>query len=266
MTDVHSKKTIQMTNPISTRKPFPPPPRRHRPAGLDIIYEDQDILVVNKHPGLLTMSDHRDASKTAEHILTQYVKKGNSKSRNRVFVVHRLDRETSGLLAFAKTKPVQEHLKNHWKNTEKIYIAIIYGHLENKTGIIMSYLTEDQNQFVHSVTDSSKGKLTRTAYTAIKETRKFSVVKIKLLTGRKNQIRVHFSEAGHPVVGDVKYGGKPASGKRLALHAKSLSFDHPRTGERMRFDSPIPDFFIKLAGEMDEKEFGHPNIYLTFYE
>jgi RluA family pseudouridine synthase len=237
------------------RKPFPPPPRRHRPAGLDVVYEDQDILVVDKHPGLLTMSYHRDVSKTAERILTQYVKKGNSKSRNRVFVVHRLDRDTSGLLVFAKSKPVQENLKDHWENTEKIYIAAVQGHLETKSGVISSYLAEDQ--FVHSVTDRKEGKLARTAYAVVKETRTVSIVKVRLLTGRKNQIRVHFSEAGHPVVGDVKYGGKPAPGKRLALHAKFLSFDHPGTGERLRFDTPIPDFFIDLAGGLDEKELRH---------
>lgn len=251
--EVHSRKASEASGMHTMRKVFPPPPPRHRPSGLEILYEDQDLLVIDKNPGLLTVSYHSDETRTAERILTDYVKKGNPKSRNRLFVVHRLDRDTSGLLVFAKTRPIQQYLKNSWKKTEKLYMAAVEGHIKTGSGVLSSYLAENKDQFVHSVKDPEKGKLARTAYAVIKETRFLSIVKVKLLTGRKNQIRVHFSEAGHPVVGDLKYGGRSSPGGRLSLHAKYLSFVHPRTLERMCFETPIPDYFIKMAEGLDEE-------------
>lgn len=234
----------------STRKP----PRRHRPRGLEILHEDQDILVVDKAPGLLTMSFHKDQPNTAERILTDYVRKGCSRSRNRVFVVHRLDRESSGLLIFAKSYAVQQRLKDNWENTEKLYLAAVHGHLTPRSGMIESYLAEDGDQFVASTQEPKAGRLAKTLYSVIKETRTLSILKIKLLTGRKNQIRVHFAERGHPVAGDRKYGPGGKGFERLALHAKSLSFNHPHRGERMFFNTAIPDFFKKIADGLAESE------------
>jgi len=232
------------------------PSRRHRPRGLDIIHDDRDILVVNKEPGLLTMSYHKDQSNTAERILTDYVRKGYARSNKRVFVVHRLDRESSGVLVFAKTYPVQQRLKDNWKDTEKLYLAAVHGHLEPKFSIIESYLAEDKDQFVASTDDPDKGKFAQTAYWVIKETRLLSIIKIKLITGRKNQIRVHFAEKGHPVAGDRKYGFPDKPYERLALHGKFIAFNHPHHGERMVFNTAIPDFFKKIAGSLDESDWG----------
>lgn len=230
------------------------PPRRHLPRGLEILHDDRDIIVVNKKPGLLTMSFHKDQENTAERILTDYIRKGCARSMKRVFLVHRLDRESSGLLIFAKNYPVQQRLKDNWKNTEKLYIAAVHGHLHPKFGMIESYLSEDDDQFVSSVHQLDKGKLAQTQYWVIKETKSLSIVKIKLLTGRKNQIRVHFAEKGHPVAGDTKYGRKDKHFERLALHAKALAFDHPHHSRRMVFNTAIPDFFANIAVGLDEAD------------
>jgi tRNA pseudouridine32 synthase/23S rRNA pseudouridine746 synthase/23S rRNA pseudouridine1911/1915/1917 synthase len=230
------------------------PPPRHRPRGLEIIHDDRDILVVNKEPGLLTMSFRKDQLNTAERILTDYVRKGSSRSKNRVFVVHRLDRDSSGLLIFAKSYAVQQRLKNKWDNTEKLYLAAVHGRLSPRSGVIESYLAEDKNQFVASTSDTEKGRLARTGYCVIKQTRSLSIIRIKLFTGRKNQIRVHFAEKDHPVVGDKKYGQSDKAYERLALHAKSIAFHHPHHGERMVFNTKIPEFFVRIAGGLDETD------------
>lgn len=210
-------------------------------------------MVVNKVCGLLTMSFHRDETQTAECILTRYVKKGCPSSKNRVFVVHRIDRDTSGLLVFAKTYDNQQNLKNNWKNTEKFYLAAVFGHFDVKKGLISSYLAENDDQYVHSVDDPGSGRLAETEYEVIKENRTMSFLKIRLLTGRKNQIRVHLAEHGHPVVNDPKYSDRTARGL-MALHAKTLAFDHPFNGKRMHFDAGIPERFSALAQGLDETD------------
>jgi len=219
--------------------------RKHRPRGLEIIYEDRDLLVINKEVGLLTMSFHRDETQTAERVLTDYLRKGAARSRLRAYVVHRLDRETSGLLIFAKTEAVQQHLKDHWKEVEKEYRTIVHGSLKEKSGLLSSYLAENDDQFVYS-TDQTKGKWSETQYSVVRENKLFSELKINLLTGRKNQIRVHLAELGHPVVGDTKYGLKGKRFERMALHSCRIAFNHPHNGKRMVFDAPVPVFFTSL--------------------
>jgi tRNA pseudouridine32 synthase/23S rRNA pseudouridine746 synthase/23S rRNA pseudouridine1911/1915/1917 synthase len=232
--------------------PNRPPPRRHRPRGLEILHEDRDLFVVCKEPGVLTTGTRRDEAFTAENVLNDYVRKGCACSTKHVFLVHRLDRETSGVLLFAKSEEAQQQIKDNWKSTEKFYLAAVRGHLKVKAGVFSSYLAENENQYVHSVADPAKGKLSRTAYAVIKETPALSLVKIKLLTGRKNQIRVQFAEHGHPVVGDPKYGTRDPFRERLCLHAKSIAFDHPHSGKRLFFDTPVPEVFSRLAGGLDE--------------
>lgn len=229
-------------------------PRKHRPRGLEILHEDRDLFVVNKEPGVLTTATRRDEPFTAENVLNDYVRKGCARSRKQVYLVHRLDRDTSGVLLFAKTEEAQQQIKDNWKKTEKFYLAAVYGHLKTKRGVFSSYLAENEDQFVYSVSDPSKGKLSQTAYAVIKETPTLSLVKIKLLTGRKNQIRVQFAEQGHAVAGDAKYGRKDPFRERLCLHAKSIAFDHPHSGKRLSFDTPIPDVFSRLAGGLTEAE------------
>jgi RluA family pseudouridine synthase len=226
---------------------------KHLPRGLEILYEDRDILVVDKPAGLLTVGTETNKFKTAHYILTDYVRKGSLRSRNRIFVVHRLDQWTSGVLIFAKSEEVKDHLQAQWKDTEKKYVAVVYGHLTQKEGIITSYLAENKAYVVYSTTDATKGKLARTAYRVLKETKQFSLLKINLLTGRKNQIRVHMADKGHPVVGDRKYGKFQDGYSRLALHSKLISFKHPTSGEQMTFESKVPDYFNKLIANIQDR-------------
>lgn len=220
-----------------------PVPYRHRPRGLTILYEDQDIIVVDKSAGLLTVKAMYEKEKTAHHILTTYIRKGSLKSRKELFVVHRLDRDTSGVLIFAKSFEAKENLKLQWKNVKKKYVAVVHGILAEKSGTITSYLAENEDYEVSSVTDPRKGELAKTRYRVIQEAKKFSLLEIELLTGKKNQIRVHFAEKGHPLVGDDKYGKKDEPKSRLALHAHYLTFRHPRTGKELTFEAEVPGFF-----------------------
>jgi tRNA pseudouridine32 synthase/23S rRNA pseudouridine746 synthase/23S rRNA pseudouridine1911/1915/1917 synthase len=219
---------------------------RHRLNRLQILHEDPDLLVVCKDPGLLTMSYKGDKNPTAEQQLTRYLRKGNSRSRLRAHTVHRLDRETFGLLIFAKSKVVQEKLKNNWKAVEKHYTAVVHGCLQEKSGKFASYLGENKDQLVYSTSDATRGKYSETLYRVVKELPHFSLLDITLLTGRKNQIRVHLAEAGHPVAGDVKYGKKRGRAPRMALHARTLAFPHPHDGRMMEFEAPVPDVLLRM--------------------
>jgi len=219
---------------------------RHLPRGLAILYEDDDIIVVDKPAGLLTVGTDSNKTRTAYYILTDYVRKGSLKSRNRIFIVHRLDQWTSGVLVFAKTEEIKIRLQEQWKDTQKKYLAIVHGRLDKKEGIISSYLAENRAFVVYSTTDAAKGKLAHTAYKVIKEAGNFSLLEVNLLTGRKNQIRVHLADEGHPIAGDRKYGKADDGLKRLALHSKSISFKHPTTGRQMTFESKVPTYFSSL--------------------
>lgn len=228
--------------------PCTPPPKKYQPKGLTILHEDKDILVIDKPSGLLTVGSDRNKSRTAHYLLNDYVRKGNPKSRHRVYVVHRLDQATSGLLLFAKSEAAKTFLQDNWDKTEKHYLAIVHGQMTKKQGKITTYLAENKANNVYSTADANTGKLAKTAYTVIKEKKELSLVNIHLLTGRKHQIRVHFAESGHAVVGDQKYGDELRSSKRLMLHSESLTFTHPFSKKRMSFVSAMPDDFIRLVG------------------
>jgi RluA family pseudouridine synthase len=218
--------------------------------GLALLYEDRDILVVNKPAGLLTMATDSEKTRTAYFILTDYVRKGHRRSRNRIFIVHRLDRETSGILIFAKTVEAKLHLQQHWDTAEKKYLAVVHGRMEKETEIISSYLAENKAHMVYSTSDRSKGRLARTAYRVLKQTRDFALLEINLLSGRKHQIRVHLTDIGHPVVGDTRYGKENRGQRNLALHARSLSVTHPFTSERLTFEAAAPSYFSQVMGEL----------------
>ncbi|WP_432822709.1 RluA family pseudouridine synthase [Trichloromonas sp.] len=226
------------------------PPKKHQPKGLPILYEDKDIILVEKPSGLLTIGTDRTKSRTAHYLLNDYVRKGNPKSRNRVYVVHRLDQDTSGLLIFAKSEEAKKFLQENWEQTDKHYLAIVHGQLTPKEGKISSYLTENAAQRVFSTPVEAKGKLSHTEYRVLKEGKGLSLVEIHLLTGRKHQIRVHFAEKGHPVAGDRKYGTGELVSKRLALHARSISFIHPFSKKPMTFDTGMPEDFVRLIGQL----------------
>jgi tRNA pseudouridine32 synthase/23S rRNA pseudouridine746 synthase/23S rRNA pseudouridine1911/1915/1917 synthase len=234
---------------------------KHVPAGIKILYEDRDIIVIDKSSGLLSVKADYEAKNTAHHLLTNYVRKGNPKAKINLFVVHRLDRDTSGVLIFAKSLEIREKFAAQWKNVEKKYIALVYGNLAEKSGIIESYLAEGDDYKVRSVKNPLEGKLARTRYKVIKESKNYSLLEIDLLTGKKNQIRVHLSEKGHPIVGDVKYRRNTTKG-RLALHAFSIRFKHPFNNEEMMFETKIPEYFLtyfKLDGKkvMESLLMGH---------
>lgn len=220
-----------------------PIPYRYRPQGLAILYEDQDIIVINKNSGLLTVKANYEKEKTAHHILTNYIRRGSTRSTARLFVVHRLDRETSGVLVFAKTYKVKENLRQQWGSVTKKYLAVVHGVLTKKSGAITSYLVENDDYEVSSVKDPTKGHLAKTKFRVLKESKRFSLLEIELLTGKKNQIRVHLSENGHPIVNDDKYGNQSKIEGRLALHSRSLTFNHPYTGKRLTFEAKVPDYF-----------------------
>ena len=224
---------------------------RFLPKGLAVLYEDKDIMVVDKPAGLLTVSTEREKTRTAHFILTEYIRKGCGRCRKQLFVVHRLDRDTSGLLIFAKSEEAKDRLQAQWKQTEKKYLAVVHGKCEKSSGTITSYLAEDSAYNVYSTPDSTKGKLAQTVYSVLKETRNFTLLEVLLLTGRKNQIRVHLAGIGHPIVGDVKYGKPNEPHERMALHSRSLSFKHPFSGKQLAFEAEVPEFFSTLVGRID---------------
>ena len=228
--------------------------KKHR-LPFPILFEDDDVIVIEKPAGLLATHTKlvgrlaRESQLTAENLLNDYVRKGQAKSKKRVWLVHRLDRETSGVMMFAKSEEVAEKFRADWANlTEKTYRARVGGLLEEESGTFESYLLEDADGYrvcsvaapdARRISRSARTpKLARTEWRRISTTDGTTLVEVKLKTGRKNQIRVHFSEAGHPVIGDEKYGGERAS--RLYLHALSLRFRHPRTGEWLEFTAPPP--------------------------
>ena len=226
-------------------------PKKYQPRGFLILHEDQDLIVGIKSPGFLTVAAAWDRENSVHAALREYVRKGNARSTKEIFVVHRLDQATSGLLVFAKSPRVQEFLKENWKTTEKIYFTVVCGQLKEKKGRIESYLAEDEDYMVRSTDDSLEGRLAQTEYEVLQESKTHSLVKINLLTGRKNQIRVHMADLGHPVVGDSKYDSRGAKtpGKvvrEIALHAHVLEFTHPHSKERCRFEAPLPDLFSRL--------------------
>jgi RluA family pseudouridine synthase len=222
---------------------------KRQPGGLAILYEDKDLLVVEKPAGLLTVGTDSNKTRTAHYLLNDYVRKGNPKSRNRVYVVHRLDQDTSGLLIFARSEQAKRYLQEHWEETEKHYLAVVHGQLVPEAGRITSCLVENAAHNVYSSPDCAKGKLSHTDYRQLRTAKGLSLVDIHLVTGRKHQIRVHFAERGHPVVGDKKYGQDKPGSSRLALHARSITFTHPFSGRTMQFDTGLPDDFARLLGE-----------------
>lgn len=225
-------------------------PKKYHPKGFEILYEDRDLIVGNKAAGFISVRALWNKEGSIHSRLNDYVRKGNSKSHKRVFVVHRLDQDTTGVMIFAKSAEAQQTLKAQWKGTKKTYLAVVHGHLQKKSGMVSSYLEEDDDYVVHSSQNSKRGELAQTAYKVLQETSKYTLLEIDLLTGKKNQIRVHMADLGHPVVGDDKYGAGFKPFPKLALHAKSIVFAHPFSGKRMEFEAPLPEWFDRLIGRV----------------
>lgn len=228
------------------------PNTKHLPKGLTIVYEDRDILIADKPAGLLTSSTKLERIKTAHYSLTDYVRKGYSKSFKQLYLVHRLDRDASGLLVFAKSVDAKYFLIEHWHETKKTYLAVVHGKIGKASDTISSYLVENETSYnVYSTRDTTLGKLSHTAYKVLKETRDYSLLEIDLLTGRKHQIRVHLSELGHPIVGDQRYGKKQDPQKRLALLALHIAFTHPHSQKQLAFTAKVPTYFQQLVGHWE---------------
>lgn len=209
-----------------------------------LIYEDQDIVVIEKQSGLLTVPTGPDRrEKTAQKIVDEYVYVQDGRSH--AYVCHRLDQYTSGILIFAKNSQVQQTLRDHWSSyvIERLYMAICEGVPQPEQGEVRSYLVENAAMKVYSTDDPTKGKLSVTRYRVNKVRGDYSQVDIQILTGRKNQIRVHMSDLGCPVAGDRKYGAVSNPCGRLMLHNYALQFIHPVTRENLRFELPLPKNF-----------------------
>ena len=211
---------------------------------LDIVYEAPYLLIIDKHPGLLSMSNN-SRQQTVQTVLNRYLEKGGG--RNTSHLVHRLDRDTSGLMVYAKDVQSQQSLVRGWQElvTDRRYIALVEGELENPRGVVKSWLTEDKRFVTHSSPVDNGGKFAVTHYNVLASSNGYSLVECELETGRKNQIRVHMADLGHPVVGDHKYGSDNDPIRRLGLHAYMLCFTHPVTGKHMRFETPVPVLFEK---------------------
>ena len=220
-----------------------------RKKKLDIIYEDKEILVVNKPSGILTVSTPKEKEKTLFHEVSDYVKKSNPKAK--VFIIHRLDKDTSGIVVFAKNQNIKYAYQNAWDNLviKRGYTAVVDGVLEKKKSIIKSYLKETKTLLVYSSNDKKNGKLAITSYNVVKETKKYSMLSIDIKTGRKNQIRVHMKDINHPILGDKKYGNKKSPLNRLMLHAGELIIINPKTKKKMEFISKTPKSFDLLFTE-----------------
>lgn len=213
---------------------------------LDIIFEDNNILVINKPSGLLTIANEKEKEKTAYHMVREYL--NNKKKGSKVFIIHRLDKDTSGIVMFAKNPTIQKLLQDNWEDQAlcREYIAIVEGVLDKKEGTIKTYLKENSTNLMYSTNDTISGKLAITSYKVLKENKKYSLLQINLKTGRKNQIRVHMSELGNPIIGDKKYGSKINPINRLGLHASYLEIINPITKNAMKFKSKIPRKFDNL--------------------
>jgi len=217
--------------------------------GLNIIFEDDDIIVVNKPAGLLTVATDKEKRKTAYALLSDYVK--TEDPDNKIFIVHRIDRETSGLLLFAKNEEIKQKIQETWITTikKRTYIAAVEGEIRREGGTITSYLNESKAFIVYSSQNPKVGKKAVTHYKTLKSTKDYSLLQVNLETGRKHQIRVHMQDIGHPVVGDTKYGSKIKPIGRLGLHTQGLVFTHPKTEELCSFETGIPEKFNQLFAE-----------------
>jgi 23S rRNA pseudouridine1911/1915/1917 synthase len=231
---------IRQAAPVSKIKPpFP------------VLYEDEFFLIAEKPAGLLSAGERGLGGTSFYQQLLGWIKE-KSDGRERLFIVHRLDREVSGLLIFAKSEEIQERFKSHWKEAKKFYYALVEGSPPKEEGTIRSFLTEGHDQKVFSTKSQDGAKLAITHYKVMDRAEGYTLLEVELETGRKNQIRVHLSELGCPVVGDRRYGADARFERRIRLHAFYLAFRHPETEVPVEVKSRMPKGFLVMREE-DEK-------------
>jgi len=222
-------------------------PETALPSGIRFRHEDADIIVIEKPAGLLSIASPSEPEKTVYVFLTDHVRQGNKLGRQRVWIVHRLDRETSGLMVLAKNELAKRVLQDNWDAVEKKYFAVVEGAPPEKAGLFDSHLDESNPLKVYSAPESSETRHALTRYRVMKKGSTTTLLELTLETGRRHQIRVQLADAGCPIVGDKKYGAQTNPIKRIALHAHSLRFIHPITRETMRFESPLPGDLGRLV-------------------
>ena len=252
------QKQIMIRNQIVTRFDYPLAPGmdviilKKKPSpdmtlrNLNLLYEDEYLLVIEKSAGLLSVATAKENEETAFSILKRYVKK--SHHRAELHIVHRLDRDTSGIMMFTKTKEIQKKLQDNWETavTKRIYYAVVEGHVQNAEGEIVSCLKENKALMMYSSKTPGDGQKAVTRYRVLKSNARYSLLEVSLQTGRKNQIRVHLQDIGHSIAGDKKYGAATDPLGRLGLHAGILEFFHPVTGKCMHFETPVPAIILTL--------------------
>lgn len=215
--------------------------------GIEIIHEDDDLIVINKDAGLLSVAASDPTEMTVYTQLSDYVKMTHP--NNRIFVVHRLDRDTSGVMLYAKSEEMKEALQEDWNTRvkERLYTALVEDVVENDQGTVSSWLKENVAMKVYSSPVDNGGKLAITHYRKVLGNSNYTLLEVELETGRKNQIRVHLQDIGHPIVGDKKYGSESNPMKRLGLHATTLVLVHPKTNKLVRYTAPAPNAFLRLV-------------------
>lgn len=222
------------------------PIRRKTRSNLPIIYEDDEIIVINKPSGLLSIASDKEKSSTAYRMLSDYVQQKDK--HNRIFVVHRLDEDTSGVLMVAKNPTIQKALQDNWNDIVKKrgYYAIVEGVMEDTSKTIKTYLRKNSQNLMYSVKTSKDAQLAITHYKVLSQEKEYAFLDVNIDTGRKNQIRVHLGELNHHIIGDDKYGEPKNPLNRLGLHAYCLEFIHPLKNKKMIFKAPVPSDFLTL--------------------
>lgn len=217
--------------------------RKSKKKKLNILYEDKNMIAVEKSAGTLTIATQKKETNTLYHEVSDYVKKQHPK--NKVFIVHRLDKDTSGIVLFAKNEQTKKYLQEHWndKTTVRKYIALVDGNMPKEKDTLISYLKETDTFLVYETNDQKHGKKAITHYKVLKKNKNYSLLEIEISTGRKNQIRVQLNGIGHPIVGDKKYGSKKDPFRRMMLHANYLSFKDQNTNKVIEIETKIPNYF-----------------------
>ena len=218
---------------------------------MKVLFEDSSILVIEKPEGLLSMASATERKKTVYAVLTSYLRRGDPQNRARIWIVHRLDRESSGLMVFAKTQTAKRALQAEWSRTEKRYLAVVEGNAPREQGTLRSQLDESQPRKVYSARPSERTRLAVTHYRVVKHNATHALIELTPETGRRHQIRVHLADAGCPIIGDHRYGARTNPARRLGLHASSLKLRHPLTGELLSFESPLPSELARVVRAAD---------------
>ncbi len=234
--EIARKETIEAKK-ASARRPDAPFP---------LLFEDPHLIAMEKPSGLLSIGTDTEKTKTFYKMVSEYVKEA-SEDREKIFIVHRLDREVSGVMLFAKSEDVKQALQDNWADTEKIYLALVEGHPEKESGTVRTWLKENSALQVFVASEHTSGaKLAVTHYKVLKTFATKSLLEVQIETGRKHQIRIHMAEINCPIAGDKKYGATSNPIGRLGLHASTLAFTHPVTGERIRLNAKTPNAFTRM--------------------